>query len=338
VTASRSGVRLVASGGVFLMSLSHYDSAFETANTLSEFLHKDLEALCPERHYTYEELVEKIRVLSRLVMNSGPLEPEQAGMLLERLRQNPLIIPVPGGRIRLDFEILRDLTTIAAGGWEIRNLILMQQLLHPGRIVLDIGAHVGHFTILAASTVGAGGEVYAFEPAPSNYQRLRENLRLNAFAAHVEAVPIAVSDRLGTAGFFDDGRTGGTEYSMFSSRHGKHGVAFSAPTEPLDHFAEKHGLPSVDFIKIDTEGAELAVLCGADNILRKNPHILLLIELHPWVVAPEAVCAHLERYQMRLYDIDHGLSMFSPEEATHRFPHGGDILATRAKVNVVAGS
>ena len=320
------------------MSLSHYDSAFETANTLIEFLREEIEALSPRGHCPYKELIAKIRVLSRLVLNNSHLRPERIGMLLERLHRNALIIPIPGGRIRLDFEILRDLRTVALGGWEIRNLTLMKQLLRPGGVVLDIGAHVGHFAILAASTVGPGGKVYAFEPAPCNFQRLRENMRLNNFAAHVEVVPIAVSDRLGKVEFFDDGRTGGTEYSMFPERHGKHGIAFSAPTEPLDHFAEKHGLPSVDFIKIDTEGAELVVLRGADDILRKNSRIFLLIELHPWAVAPEAVCTHLEQYQMHLYDIDHGLSMFSPDEANSRFPQGGDILATRAQLNVATGS
>ena len=52
------------------------------------------------------------------------------------------------------------------------------------------------------------------------------------------------------------------------------------PSETLDNVVRRLKLGRVDFIKIDTEGAELVVLRGADDILRKNPHIFLLIELH----------------------------------------------------------
>ncbi|MFH1673049.1 MAG: FkbM family methyltransferase [Pseudomonadota bacterium] len=316
------------------MFLGEYNSAVETTNTLVEFLLEEIEALSPEGNPTYEELIDRIRVLSRLILNDSQTGPEKIERLLKRLRARPLIVPIPGGRIRIDFEFLRDLYTIVMGGWEIQNLTVMKQLLRPGGIVLDIGAHAGHFTILAASTVGAGGMVYSFEPAPANFKRLCENIRLNRFQAHVEAFPLAISDHPGVVEFYDDGGTAGTEYSMFPHRHGEHGIAFSVQAQSLDHFAEEYELFSVNFIKIDTEGAELAVLRGAENILRKNPGISLLIELHPWIIPPEEVCSYLAQHRMRLYDIRRGLSLFSANEANARFSEGGDILATQAQVKV----
>lgn len=316
------------------MALSEYNSAFETTNNLAEFLLKEIETLSPVGNPTYEELIDKIRVLSRLVLNDSQAGHEKIEMLLRRLRAKPLIVPIPGGKIRIHFEFLRDLYTMAVGGWEILNLRVMKQLLRPRDVMLDIGAHIGHFTILAASVVGAGGMVYSFEPAPRNFQRLSENIKLNRFEAHVETFPIAISDHLGVVEFYEDGGTAGTEYSMFPHRHGEHGVAFSVQAESLDHLAEKYKLLSVNFMKIDTEGAELAVLRGAADILRKNPQISLLIELHPWVIAPEEVCTYLAQHQMRLYDIRRELSLFSANEANVRFSEGGDILASQARVSV----
>ena len=234
------------------MPISEYNSAIETTTTLAEFLLEEVESLSPAGDLTYEELIDRIRVLSRLILNHSKIGPEKIAMLLKRLSLQPLIVPIPGGRIRMDFEFPRDLHTIAIGGWETQNMAVMKQLLRPGAVVLDIGAHIGHFTILAASVVGVGGAVYSFEPAPRNFQRLSENIKLNHFEAHVEALPIAISDHMGTVEFYDDGGTAGTEYSMFPQRHGEHGVAFSTQTESLDHFAEDHKLVSVNFLVIPT--------------------------------------------------------------------------------------
>ena len=316
------------------MPLSEYASALQTTNTLAKFLREEIEALCPSKNPTYEQLIDRIQTLSNFILNHHKANPERIEKLFGQLRKHPLIAPIPGGKIRIDFELLRDLKTLTTGGWEAVNLTVMKQLLRKKDVVLDIGAHIGHLTILAASTVGQGGAVYSFEPAAQNYQRLLNNIKLNHFQAHVEAFPIAIADHQQEVEFYDDGSTAGTEYSMFPQRHGKHGVAFSVEAQSLDYFADKKSLSAINFIKIDTEGAELAVLRGAEVVLRKNPKIILLIELHPWVIAPEEVCAYLSQRQMYLYDVQRGLALFSVDEANTRFSAGGDILATQLAINV----
>lgn len=61
--------------------------------------------------------------------------------------------------------------------WEPYTTELFQHALKPGATVLDIGAHHGYFSLLAARCVGKGGRVYAFEPAPGNFQILKKMLR-----------------------------------------------------------------------------------------------------------------------------------------------------------------
>jgi FkbM family methyltransferase len=313
------------------MTVSECHSAAEVTNALSDCLLHAITELRSCENLSCEELMERARLLSRLVLQCVDLGSERGQDLLTRLRKNPLAAPVPGGRTRLDFEWAgRDLKILAGRGWDASYLWLMKSLLRPGGVVMDVGAHIGHYTIFAASLVGAGGSVYSFEPAPANYHRLCENIRLNGFSAHVQALPVAVSDRQGMATFYDDGGTAGTEYSMFPQHHGERGVAFSAETRTLDGVASERKVDRVDFIKVDAEGAELAILQGAEAVVEQNPHVIFLVELHPWAVDPQAVCSYLAQHQMRLYDINRGMVMFGAQEARSRFASGGDILATRA--------
>jgi FkbM family methyltransferase len=294
-------------------------------------LHR-LEAATHEETLSPDALTEQVRTLAGLLFAfQGPTRP-----LLERLRAHPFVLPVPGGAVLVDFGLFRDLHTVALGAWEPENLAFMRGRLRPGQTVLDVGAHVGHFTILAASLVGGEGDrpgsgrVLAFEPAPSNLERLRRNLTLGGSAARVEVIPCAVSSRPGTAKFFDDGGTAGTEFSMYAGRHGQAGVAFTAPVDTIDAACHARGVRSVDFMKIDVEGAELEVLAGAAQILRDSPHLSLLVELHPWVVPPEQVVRALEADGFAVYDVKDPGRALPPEAARERFAKGGDLAAVRA--------
>ena len=282
------------------------------ANLPHREIHEIINAFYPHQNSTYAELINTIRELTTLILQSdvyyGNIFVKQ---LLPRLQKHPLIFPVPGGKIKLSFNFRRDLQTIINGGWELKNINLMRRLIRSKDVIFDIGAHIGHFTIFAASLIDKYGKVFAFEPAPSNFMFLNENLIYNNFDNSVKAFPIAVSDMTGKIDFYQDGNTGGTEYSMFPNRHGKHGISFSVETMPLDHFSEKQNITSVNFIKIDTEGSELKILYGAKKILYNNPNIFLLIELHPWVVKPIQICSFLNEYKMNFYDINRNCEQFT---------------------------
>jgi FkbM family methyltransferase len=127
-------------------------------------------------------------------------------------------------------------------------------------VVLDIGAHVGTFTIYAATTAH-GGRVYAYEPDPKAFEVLQANLRLNAVADSVRAFNVAVagesSDRellvSGTSFFFP---TLVNEANAETIR--TEGIRVGCTT--LAEILDANALDRVDLLKMDIEGSEYEVL------------------------------------------------------------------------------
>jgi FkbM family methyltransferase len=296
-------------------------------------LNEDLRRLAastPEQALGYLELIDQIRMLAGLLCaHRGP----ERGRVLERLRPVATPVPVAGGWVQLDFRIYRDLRTLALGAWEPQNAAFLSERMAPGQVVLDVGAHVGHFTILAAARVGSAraGRVLAFEPAPSNLDRLRRNLTLNELGPGVEVLPLALGARPGTATFFDDGDSDGTEFSMVAPRQSGAARAFEATVETLDGICAARGIERVDVVKIDVEGAEVDVLRGAERVLAASPEVTLLIELHPWVTPPREVLAPLAERGYRLYDVKAVADQLTLERALEVFAKGGDVAAIKGQ-------
>jgi FkbM family methyltransferase len=165
---------------------------------------------------------------------------------------------------------------LAMGAYEPETVSLFTHLVRPGMTVLDVGAHIGYFTLLAARAVGATGRVYAFEPLPSNATQLRRNVEANGFAERVIVVEQAVTDQAGEMCLHDSGRDAGT-----ATLYSKGGQSVDVTTISLDGWAEEHMWPRVDLMKMDVEGAEVAALAGMRELKRLNPQMQLLCEFNP---------------------------------------------------------
>lgn len=143
--------------------------------------------------------------------------------------------------------------------------------LRPGAVVFDIGAHVGYYTLLAATVVGETGQVVAFEPSARNCPFLRRHLKLNQ-CRNVTVMDVAVSDRAGT-GNFSEGidSTGGR---LSDTADGQ-----VVTTVTIDGAVYGDGLPAPTIIKIDVEGGEAAVLRGAKRTLTEY-HPMIIVATH----------------------------------------------------------
>lgn len=150
---------------------------------------------------------------------------------------------------------------------------LIQTVLRPGDSFWDVGANIGYFALLAATVVGATGCVVAFEPGQQAFQRFQENITLNHFD-QITAVPLAASDRQGTSRLYRRPDQADTGANLFQGgeRHQWEEIS----TISLDAFFKQHSYPPPQFLKIDVEGAELAVLQGAAAILTDHTPLLLL--------------------------------------------------------------
>jgi FkbM family methyltransferase len=141
--------------------------------------------------------------------------------------------------------------------------------------VLDVGAQIGVFTLLAAHRA-RGGRVHAFEPMPDNADLLEENLRLNAIS-HARVFRLAVAAQAGTHDFFVSGyNTGG--HSLYVRKGTVQRISVETASLP-DHIRQ-HRLDRVDLLKLDCEGAEKEILGACPPDVLNRIHRIIL-ETHP---------------------------------------------------------
>jgi FkbM family methyltransferase len=152
----------------------------------------------------------------------------------------------------------------------------LQSSLTPGMQVVDVGANVGRYTVLAASLVGPTGAVYAVEPAPDTLAVLRENVRANALA-NITILPCAAGARRERRDLFVAGQASGKNSLYGAGNHPHAGPAVPVSTVPLDELVDG----PVDLVKIDVEGAELDVLAGMGRLLKMAHPLCLVVEWCP---------------------------------------------------------
>lgn len=176
--------------------------------------------------------------------------------------------------------------TAFAGSWEPTQTLLISKILQPGMTFVDIGAQWGYFTLIAAARVGPYGSVLSLEPHARLFGALRDNVDLNR-ARQVTPLPVAAGATTGYQELvaYDEG-TGNFGGSWL--RPGPpSAAAMQAPTgerivevRTLDDLAREHEMDMIDFVKIDVEGAEGAVVHGMRDLLSHARVQRLLIEVH----------------------------------------------------------
>lgn len=82
------------------------------------------------------------------------------------------------------------------GSYENEKVKIFKKFVKKGRVVFDIGANVGYYSLLAANLVGPSGKVFAFEPLRSNFEHLKKNADIN-FYRNIFPFEVAVSDKSG---------------------------------------------------------------------------------------------------------------------------------------------
>jgi FkbM family methyltransferase len=178
---------------------------------------------------------------------------------------------LPGGEVVRISPAYRYIT------WNPVEYAAFHEVLKPGDVALDVGANVGPYALAFGFWVGATGHVYAFEPAAGAFGGLEEHIRRNGLTGRVTAVRAAVADQVGTAEFMSEGAQG-TNHLVPLGAPGGAAATVRVPTTTIDTFCAAHGLRPT-LIKIDVEGAELAVLRGARRTIAAAGAVF--VELHP---------------------------------------------------------
>jgi FkbM family methyltransferase len=194
--------------------------------------------------------------------------------LLGRALRLPLRLIPDGAVVRVVQGPLRGKRWIAGsfnhgcwlGSYELAKQRKVLELVRPGMVCWDVGAHVGFYTLLFAELVGPLGKVCAFEPLPLNVDLLRRHVEMNGYG-NVRIFPCALADFDGEASFDP-----GPNPSMGSIAASG---SLRVPCARADSLLAGGEVEAPDVIKIDVEGAEAALLRGASRTLERHPVILV---------------------------------------------------------------
>lgn len=230
---------------------------------------------------------EIVRLLSGKHLDRFPMTRKIFRFLCQRLSPRGLILTEAEGHsmyIRL------------GDGWDMSTLLLYGGTHYGGRTrtelfkkevklgmtVVDLGAHVGYFSLLAAKLVGEKGRVFAFEPAPDNYTLLTKNIAINGYK-NVIPIQKAVSNESGQIRLLlaDDS----SQHTILPSSQTAEFVIVDSIT--LDEFFKDKDC-KIDVIKMDIEGAEMSALEGMANIIKENENLRIFTEFHPLLLQRSA--------------------------------------------------
>jgi len=194
------------------------------------------------------------------------------------------VTPITGKRMAKVFgaDLELDLTnhvdcTIFMGCYEPLNTRLFKRILRPGGTVVDVGANIGYFSLLAAKLVGNAGKVIAVEAHPRNFEVLSAAVQRNGLK-QVVPVNIGLSDENGSAQIImaDQNDFANRTASMVPQ------AGLSGPTVPvrrLDNCISGWNIDVIDLLKIDVDGFETKIVRGAAELLSSGHVRNVIIEL-----------------------------------------------------------
>ena len=189
-----------------------------------------------------------------------------------------------------------------SGNLEKETVALCKKILKPGMNAVDIGAHIGYYTMLFSKLVGKNGQVFAFEPEPENFQLLAEN---TGKYRNVKIFKKAISDKSGPLWFYrSEGKT--ACHSLLPADFRNEKIEVQAAT--LDQFLLENNSPKIDLIKLDIEGAEPYAVAGMRKLFAESKDTMLVFEfcpnnLIPLTASPYKFLEDLQQFGFNLYII-----------------------------------
>jgi FkbM family methyltransferase len=155
--------------------------------------------------------------------------------------------------------------------------------LVPGGTIIDVGAHIGIFSLQGAKAVGENGKVIAVEPNPATVARLRDNISASGWH-NIIVEPVACADTAGTMKLFLGSKVNAGTASLSREgalHHAAVGDSVDVQVIPLDNIVQRVGLTRIDVMKVDTEGAEVVVLKGARTSIAKFRPVIIVEVMDP---------------------------------------------------------
>ena len=181
-------------------------------------------------------------------------------------------VSIPGGgRISVDLTDHIQRQIYFLGHYERNITDLVFRTIKPGDTFLDIGANVGYYSILAGHLVGPTGSVHSFQPIPSIFSALEDNVALNRLH-NVHLNRLALHDSSGKLELhLPDPRNSGLGSSIQRPRPYHTGQTVECESERLDNYLRGNNVQNIKLIKMDIEGAELLAMQGMTETFSRSP-------------------------------------------------------------------
>jgi len=218
----------------------------------------------------------------------------------------------------LILNVPRDFAFLGVRPYEPKTTNLLLSLLRPGMTFVDVGAHIGYYSLLSSRKVGPTGRVFAFEPDPRNYALLTANISANN-CTNVVSVQKAVADYTGKGRLFLS--TSSVSHSLYKDNSVPISSIIEVDVVSLDDYFRQLGWPSVvNVIKMDIEGAEIPALRGMKELSSRNPSLKLILEFRPRRIlaagytVEDLFCVLTELGFTSIQDINTGEWVLSPQE------------------------
>jgi len=174
------------------------------------------------------------------------------------------------------------------GLWEAYETELFIDRIEANAIIVDVGANIGYYSLIAADQLQGSGQVIAFEPDVRNFALLEKNLQENVLSG-VRAVNAALSNKKAAGHLF-----------LSDSNFGDHQIYDNGDNRPHQAIELLNGgeylsdkISHIDLLKIDTQGAEYGVIAGLMPLLRASgPRLSIIIEFWPFGLRRAGASAH----------------------------------------------
>ncbi len=152
-----------------------------------------------------------------------------------------------------------------------------------GDVVLDLGSHIGYYTLIAAKLVGREGKIFAFEPGQVEFNLLSKNIRINGYQNTV-LINKAVSNETGKNKLFLHGdRADNRIYNSHDNRK-----YIEIETVKLDDYFQNYN-GKIDFVKMNIQGSEGLALMGMHEILQKKSSLKIMTAFHPDLIKKSGI-------------------------------------------------
>lgn len=185
---------------------------------------------------------------------------------------NGMSIKVDWNDLGVGFKIYQN------GVYEQNTVQIISQLLKPGDIFMDAGAHCGQYTLIASRSVGETGQVHSFEPDPETFKLLSESVKLNNLDnVHLNQLALSSQEGIRRLYFASSHCTGA---SSLSTPYTYSEVSCEVKCTTIDSYIHKSDFEEIDLLKIDIEGHEIEALKGGSCLFSSEKKPIIVTEFN----------------------------------------------------------